>query len=81
VKRVEADVEFASILDDVKLSDMDFEMNFANPSDHEPMAERNNRTLGERIRVAYHRLPFQNGRRNNSTTTPPTPTTITTMIY
>jgi hypothetical protein len=56
---VEADVEFASILEEVQLSQMDFEMNFANPSDHEPMAERNNRTLGERTRVAFHRLPFQ----------------------
>ena len=34
-------------------------MNFANPGDHVPEAERNNQTTKERIRAAFHRLPYK----------------------
>jgi hypothetical protein len=34
-------------------------MNFTNAQDHVPEAERNNRTIKERIRAAYHRLPYK----------------------
>ena len=34
------------------------EMNFANPQEHVPEAERNNRVIKERVRATYHRLPY-----------------------
>ena len=34
-------------------------MNFASPGDHVPEAERNNRTIKERIRAPFHRLPYK----------------------
>ena len=34
-------------------------MNYANPQEHVPEAERNNRVIKERMRTAYHRLPFK----------------------
>jgi hypothetical protein len=39
--------------------DLDVDMNFTNAQDHVPEAERNNRTKKERIRAAYHRLPYK----------------------
>ena len=35
-------------------------MNHANPGDHATEIDRNNRTVKERYRAQYHRLPFQN---------------------
>ncbi len=40
-------------------NDMDIEMNYANPQDHVPEAERNNRTIKERFRTMYHQLPYK----------------------
>ena len=34
-------------------------VNLANPGDHVPEGERNNRTSKERMRVSFHRLPFK----------------------
>jgi hypothetical protein len=34
-------------------------MNFTNAPDHVPEAERNNRTIKEQVRAAYHRLPYK----------------------
>jgi hypothetical protein len=39
--------------------DLDVDMNFTNAQDHVPEAERNNRTIKERIGAAYHRLPYK----------------------
>jgi hypothetical protein len=39
--------------------DLDVNMNFTNAQDHVPKAERNNRTIKEMIRAAYHRLPYK----------------------
>ena len=33
-------------------------INFANPQEHVPEAERNNRVIKERVRATYHRLPY-----------------------
>jgi hypothetical protein len=33
-------------------------MNYANPQEHVPEAERNNRVIKERVRASYHRLPY-----------------------
>jgi hypothetical protein len=35
------------------------QMIFTNALDHVPEAERNNRTIKERVRAAYHRLPYK----------------------
>jgi hypothetical protein len=37
--------------------DLDVDMNFTNAQDHVPEAERNKRTIKERIQTAYHRPP------------------------
>ena len=43
-----------------KVSDeLDIEMNYATTDEHVPEAERNNRTIKERIRATYHNLPFK----------------------
>ena len=39
--------------------DLDVVMNYTNANDHVPAAEQNNRTIKERIRAAYHRLPYK----------------------
>ena len=39
--------------------DLDVVMNYTNASDHVPEAEQNNRTIKERIRAAYYRLPYK----------------------
>jgi hypothetical protein len=39
--------------------DLDVDMNFTNAQDYVPEAERNNRTIKETIRAAYHRLPYK----------------------
>ena len=35
------------------------DVNFANPGNHVPDIERGNRTLEERFRVQFYRLPFE----------------------
>ena len=39
--------------------DLDIEITSVPQGDHVPKAERNNRTIGERIHAAFHRLPYQ----------------------
>jgi len=34
-------------------------MNYAPRDEHVPAAERNNRTISERVRVTYHSLPYK----------------------
>ena len=48
-----------SSLDYQVRDDLDVVMNYTNASDHVPEAERNNRTIKERIRAAYCRLPYK----------------------
>ena len=38
---------------------LNIDINYANAGDHVPEAERNNRTIKERFRAAFHRLPFK----------------------
>ena len=58
IKVMRCDNEFRTLMDEVS-DEMDIEMEYAAPGEHQPEAERNNRLVGERIRVAYHRLPFK----------------------
>ena len=39
--------------------ELDFTISYANPGDHVPEIERNNRTVKERYCTQYQRLPFQ----------------------
>jgi len=45
-------------MDEVK-DKLNINMNYANPGDHVPEAERNNRIIMGRIRAAFHRLPYK----------------------
>ena len=40
-------------------NDMNIEMNYTNAQDHVPEAERNIRTIKERVRTAFHHLPYK----------------------
>ena len=63
VARIHADNEFRPLLEPLQ-EEFRIEMNFANPQEHVPDAERNNRTIKERVRATYHRLPYQTLTRN-----------------
>ena len=58
IKTIHCDGEYRSMMDNVS-DDLDVVMNFTNAQDHVPEAERNNRTIKERIRAAFHRLPYK----------------------
>ena len=58
ITTIKADQEFKPILNDIK-DDLDITMNFASAQEHVPEAERNNRTIKERFRSQYQRLPFK----------------------
>jgi hypothetical protein len=50
--------EFSAMMDEVK-DDLGVCMNFTNALDHVPEAERNNRTMKEQVRAAYHQLLYK----------------------
>jgi hypothetical protein len=58
IKTIHCDGEFRAMMEKVK-DDLGVRMNFTNALDHVPEAERNNRTTKERVRAAYHRLPYK----------------------
>ena len=58
ISRMHANNEFRSVLNDL-VDNWDADINFANPGDHVPDIERENRTIQERFRVKIHRLPFE----------------------
>ena len=58
IKTIHCDGEYKAMMDQVR-DDLDVVMNYTNASDHVPEAERNNRTIKERIRATYHRLPYK----------------------
>jgi hypothetical protein len=58
IRTIHCDGEFRGMMEKVK-DDLDVDMNFANAQDHVPEAERNNQKIKERIRAAYHRLPYK----------------------
>ena len=55
---MQCDREYAAMMDAVS-DELDVRMNYTNAQDHVPQAERNNRTIKERIRTAYHQLPYK----------------------
>jgi hypothetical protein len=58
IKTIHWDREFRAMMDKVK-DDVGVCMNFTNALDHVPEAERNNRTIKERVRAAFNRLPYK----------------------
>ena len=58
VTDLEADSEFKPLLEPLQ-DDMDITMTFSSPQDHVKQAERNNRTIKERVRATFWRLPFE----------------------
>ena len=58
IKTIHCNGECCPIMDEVK-DELNVDMNHANPLDHVPEAERNNRVIKECVRAAYHHLPFK----------------------
>ena len=58
IKEVRSDNEFRP-LQETLLEEFEIKMNFSNPQEHVPEAERNNRVIKERVRATYHRLPYK----------------------
>jgi predicted RNA-binding protein len=58
IRTLHCDGEFRGMMEQVE-DNLDVKMNFTNAQDHVPEAERNNQTIKERIRAAYHRLPYK----------------------
>ncbi|CAJ1928434.1 unnamed protein product [Cylindrotheca closterium] len=58
VKIIKCDWVFIPLMDDM-LDDMGVTIDPTAAGDHEPTAERNNRTLKERVRVALAQLPYK----------------------
>jgi hypothetical protein len=56
IRTIHCDGEFRGMMEKV---DLEVDMNFTNAQDHVPEAERNNCMIKERIRAAYHRLPYK----------------------
>ena len=59
IKVILADNEFRPLLEDVE-DNMGIQFNYTNAEEHETYIERNNRTIEERCRTAYHDLPYNN---------------------
>jgi hypothetical protein len=51
IRTIHCDGEFCGLMEMVE--------DFTNAQDHVPEAEQNNRTIKDRIRAAYHRLPYK----------------------
>ena len=58
ITKIRGDNEFQPLLQQMH-DEFGIKMNFSNPQEHVPEAERNNRVIKERIRSTYHRLPFK----------------------
>lgn len=57
VSRIHCDQEFRPVMERVS-DELNISINYATAGEHVPEAERNNRTIQERIRTAYHNLPY-----------------------
>jgi hypothetical protein len=58
ITMIHCDNEFRPLIDPLA-HEFNVAMNFANPQEHVPEAERNNRVIKERVRATYHRLPYK----------------------
>ena len=59
VNKIKCDNEFCPVMDSLAANQRPpITMNYSNPKEHVPEAERNNRVIKERVRATYHRLPY-----------------------
>jgi hypothetical protein len=58
VTRIHADNKFKSLEYEFK-HETELKFNFTSAKEHVPEAERNNRIIKERVRAAFHRLPYK----------------------
>jgi hypothetical protein len=58
IKTIHCNGKFHAMMEKEK-ENLGVQMNFTNALDHVTEAERNNRTIKERVWVAYHRLPYK----------------------
>jgi hypothetical protein len=59
ITEIHCDNEFRKVMDPLSVrQNPPIKMNYAAAQEHVPRAERNNRVIQERVRAAYHRLPF-----------------------
>ena len=58
ITKVQCDVEFKPMMDPIG-DNLDMEIDYTSADKHVPKAERNNCKIKERMRAAYHRLPFR----------------------
>ncbi|MGC8466570.1 MAG: hypothetical protein ACP5O0_11715, partial [Acidimicrobiales bacterium] len=58
IETILCDQEFKPLMDLVK-DELNVSMNYTTTDEHVPEAERNNRTIAERIRCAYLNLPYK----------------------
>ncbi len=58
IETIYCDGEFRAMMDAVK-DEMGVSMDYCSPNNHVSEAERNNRVIKDRHRIAYHRLPFK----------------------
>jgi hypothetical protein len=58
VERIHCDNEFRPVMDIIIQKYPSITVNYCNAQEHTPEAERNNRTIKERIRATFHRLPY-----------------------
>ena len=56
---IKADQEFKPLLDTFDNKELGIQMNYASAQEHVPEAERNNRTIKERFRLHFQRLPYK----------------------
>ena len=59
VARIHGDQEFKSVVRELQEDGKILSFNLANSQEHQPHAERNNRTIQERVRALFHSLPYQ----------------------
>ncbi len=58
IRDIHCDNEFRPLMEPIK-DELGVDMNYANAEDHVPEAERNNRTIKERVRALVNGLPFK----------------------
>ena len=57
IREIHCDRQFQPLFDEIK-DDLSIEMVYPAATAHVPQAERNNRTIKERVRSVFHRLPY-----------------------
>ena len=58
IKTIFCDGEFRALMDMIS-DNLDIQMNYTNAQEHVPQANKNNRTIKEKIRAALHCLSYK----------------------